>query len=68
MKKIIYSLIITTVLVLLFLDRCTTHNISTNDFFKPKSYKNFNPNKPDDIEKFHWPESIFMETLKPDGN
>jgi len=33
-----------------------------------KSYKNFNPNKPDDIEKFHWPESIFMETLKPDGN
>jgi len=41
MKKIIYSLIITTLLVLLFLDRCTTHNISTNDFFKPKSYKNF---------------------------
>jgi lysophospholipase L1-like esterase len=33
-----------------------------------KNYKNFNPNKPDDIEKFHWPESIFMETLKPDGN
>jgi lysophospholipase L1-like esterase len=33
-----------------------------------KSYKNFNPNKPDDVEKFHWPESIFMETLKPDGN
>lgn len=33
-----------------------------------KNYKNFNPNKPDDIEKFHWPESIFMEALKPDGN
>ncbi|WP_228446285.1 rhamnogalacturonan acetylesterase [Chryseobacterium sp. 18068] len=33
-----------------------------------KNYKNFNPNKPDDIEKFYWPESIFMETLKPDGN
>ena len=33
-----------------------------------KNYKNFNPNKPDDVEKFHWPESIFMETLKPDGN
>ena len=33
-----------------------------------KSYKSFNPNKPDDVEKFHWPESIFMESLKPDGN
>lgn len=33
-----------------------------------KNYKSFNPNKPDDLEKFHWPESIFMETLKPDGN
>ncbi|MDR6157817.1 lysophospholipase L1-like esterase [Chryseobacterium sp. SLBN-27] len=30
--------------------------------------KNFNPNKPDDVEKFHWPESVFMESLKPDGN
>ncbi len=33
-----------------------------------KNYKNFNPDKPDDVEKFHWPESIFMESLKPDGN
>ncbi|NML56855.1 rhamnogalacturonan acetylesterase [Chryseobacterium cheonjiense] len=33
-----------------------------------KNYKNFNPNKPDDDEKFHWPESVFMESLKPDGN
>jgi len=33
-----------------------------------KKYKNFNPNKPDDVEEFHWPESIFMESLKPDGN
>ncbi len=33
-----------------------------------KSYKNFNPSKPDKVESFHWPESIFMETLKPDGN
>ena len=30
--------------------------------------KSFNPNKPDDVEKFHWPESVFMEALKPDGN
>lgn len=30
--------------------------------------KNFNPNKPDDVEKFHWPKSVFMESLKPDGN
>jgi hypothetical protein len=41
MKKTIYFLIISTLLLLLFLDRCTTHNISTNDFFKPKWYKNF---------------------------
>lgn len=33
-----------------------------------KKYKNFNPNKPDDAEEFHWPESVFMESLKPDGN
>ncbi|UFH32868.1 rhamnogalacturonan acetylesterase [Chryseobacterium sp. C-71] len=33
-----------------------------------KNYKTFNPNNPDDVEKFHWPESIFMETVKPDGN
>ncbi|MEC3874791.1 rhamnogalacturonan acetylesterase [Chryseobacterium salviniae] len=33
-----------------------------------ENYKNFNPNKPDDAKKFHWPESIFMESLKPDGN
>lgn len=33
-----------------------------------KNYKNFNPNKPDKIEEFHWPESVFMESLKPDGN
>lgn len=33
-----------------------------------KIEKNFNPNKPDAVEKFHWPESIFMESLKPDGN
>ncbi|AYN02079.1 rhamnogalacturonan acetylesterase [Chryseobacterium sp. 3008163] len=30
--------------------------------------KNFNPNKPDKIKEFHWPESVFMESLKPDGN
>lgn len=33
-----------------------------------KNYKSFNPNKPDDVEKFHWPESIYMESVKPDGN
>ncbi|MBW7674786.1 rhamnogalacturonan acetylesterase [Chryseobacterium chendengshani] len=33
-----------------------------------KNYKSFNPNKPDKVEDFHWPESIFMESLKPDGN
>lgn len=33
-----------------------------------KNYKNFNPNKPDDVNKFHWSESIYMESIKPDGN
>jgi lysophospholipase L1-like esterase len=33
-----------------------------------KNFRNFNPNKPDNVEKFHWPESIYMESLKPDGN
>lgn len=36
--------------------------------FVSKNYKDFDPNKPDSVEKFHWPESIFMESLKPDGN
>lgn len=42
-------------------------NLSLKKYIS-KNYKNFSPNKPDDIEKFHWPESIFMESLKPDGN
>lgn len=33
-----------------------------------KNYKSFDPNKPDDLAKFYWPESVFMESLKPDGN
>ncbi len=33
-----------------------------------KNYKTFSPNKPDDVEKFHWSESVFRESLKPDGN
>lgn len=33
-----------------------------------KNYTTFDPNTPDAAEKFHWPESIFMESLKPDGN
>lgn len=36
--------------------------------FVSKNYKDFDLNKPDAVEKFHWPESIFMESLKPDGN
>ncbi|MET3534964.1 rhamnogalacturonan acetylesterase [Chryseobacterium limigenitum] len=36
--------------------------------FISKNYKGFDLNKPDAVEKFHWPESIFMESLKPDGN
>lgn len=33
-----------------------------------KNYKGFDPNKPDAVEEFHWPDSIYMESLKPDGN
>ncbi len=36
--------------------------------FISKNYKGFDPNTPDSVERFHWPESIFMESLKPDGN
>lgn len=36
--------------------------------FVSKNYEGFDPNKPDAVEKFYWPESIFMESLKPDGN
>jgi lysophospholipase L1-like esterase len=36
--------------------------------FVSKNYEGFDLNKPDAVEKFHWPESIFMESLKPDGN
>ncbi|KFE97987.1 rhamnogalacturonan acetylesterase [Chryseobacterium formosense] len=42
-------------------------NLSLKKYIS-KHYKNFNPNKPDDVEKFHWPESVYMESLKPDGN
>ena len=42
-------------------------NLSLKKYIS-KNYKSFNPNKPDDVEKFHWPESVFMESLKPDGN
>ncbi|WP_445431074.1 rhamnogalacturonan acetylesterase [Chryseobacterium indoltheticum] len=54
------------------LAKCVVKSIVDEDLplkkYISKNYKNFNPNKPDDVEKFHWPESIFMETLKPDGN
>ncbi|WP_228372230.1 rhamnogalacturonan acetylesterase [Chryseobacterium gregarium] len=36
--------------------------------FISKNYKGFDPNTPDAVKRFHWPESIFMESLKPDGN
>ena len=42
-------------------------NLSLKKYIS-KNYKSFNPNKPDDVEKFHWPESVYMESLKPDGN
>jgi lysophospholipase L1-like esterase len=36
--------------------------------FVSKNYIKFDPQKPDAVETFHWPESVFMEALKPDGN
>ncbi|KAA0126785.1 rhamnogalacturonan acetylesterase [Chryseobacterium sp. SN22] len=32
------------------------------------NYKGFDPSRPDAVEDFHWPESIYTESLKPDGN
>lgn len=42
-------------------------NLSLKKYIS-KNYKSFNPNKPDKVEDFHWPESVFMESVKPDGN
>lgn len=42
-------------------------NLSLKKYIS-KIDKSFNPNKPDKVEDFHWPESVFMESLKPDGN
>lgn len=42
-------------------------NLSLKKYLS-KIDKSFNPNKPDKVEDFHWPESVFMESLKPDGN
>ncbi|GAA3757762.1 hypothetical protein [Flavobacterium ginsengiterrae] len=40
MKKNIYALILIAILLLLFLDRCTAYNITTNDLFRSKDLKN----------------------------
>lgn len=54
------------------LAKCVVKSIvdqnSTLKKYISKNYKSFNPNKPDKVEEFHWPESVFMESLKPDGN
>ena len=54
------------------LAKCVVKSIANQNLplkkYISKNYKNFKPNKPDDIEKFYWPESVFMEALKPDGN
>ena len=42
-------------------------NLSLKKYIS-KNYKSFNPNKPEKVEDFHWPESIYTESLKPDGN
>jgi lysophospholipase L1-like esterase len=42
-------------------------NLSLKKYIS-KKYKSFDPNKPDAVEDFHWPKSIYMESLKPDGN
>ena len=37
------------------------------DYLK-SDYKSFDPSHPDDFKAFHWVDSPFCETLKPDGN
>ncbi|WP_370895888.1 rhamnogalacturonan acetylesterase [Chryseobacterium gossypii] len=54
------------------LAKCVIKSIAEQNLplkkFISKNYTGFNPEKPDAAEKFHWPESTFMEALKPDGN
>jgi len=48
MKKFAVIILIISLLFLLFLDRCTTINVTTADIFRPKSYQYFKelPQKP----------------------
>lgn len=41
MKKSTIAIIVILLLVLLFVDRCTTFNLTTADIFRPSSYNNF---------------------------
>lgn len=54
------------------LARCVVKSIVDQNLplkkYVSENYKNFNPSKPDAVKKFHWPESVYMESLKPDGN
>lgn len=48
MKKPVIIILVISVLVLLFVDRCTTVNLTTADIFRPSSYNRFKelPEKP----------------------
>lgn len=48
MKKTVVIIIVLSILALVFVDRCTTANLTTADVFRPSFYDDFNelPNKP----------------------
>ena len=52
--------------------RCITQGIRDNKLgiakYLKKDIRSFNPAKPDDIKKWHWPLSPRMNAAKPDGN
>ncbi len=54
------------------LAKCIVKSIADQNLplkkFISENFKDFNPDNPDAFEQFHWPESKFMEALKPDGN
>ncbi|MEO6731151.1 MAG: rhamnogalacturonan acetylesterase [Ferruginibacter sp.] len=52
--------------------RCIVQSIKKQQLpvakYLKKNISNFDPAKPDDIERWYWPESPLTEAAKPDGN
>jgi hypothetical protein len=52
--------------------RCIAKGITDNKLgiarYLKKDYRTFNPARPDDLKKWHWPLSPRLNVTKPDGN